>query len=39
MRYIGTAECLLVGFLYEEIADHRSLATRCDVATLAASKL
>jgi hypothetical protein len=39
VRYIGTAECLPVGFLYDEIADPRSLATRRDVATLAASKL
>ena len=27
------------GFLYDEIADPRSLATRRDVATLTASKL
>jgi len=30
---------LLAGFLYDEIADPRSLATRRDVATLTAPKL
>jgi hypothetical protein len=39
VRYIGTAECLPVGFLNDEIADPRSLATRRDVATLAVSTL
>jgi hypothetical protein len=36
VRYIGTAERLPVGFLYDKIADPRVFGTRCDVVTLAA---
>jgi hypothetical protein len=34
--YIGTAERLAAGFLYDKIADSRVFGTRCGVATLAA---
>jgi hypothetical protein len=38
VRYIGTAERLPVGFLYDEVADLR-LWVRDEMTTLASSKL